>query len=633
MSAIAGIIHFDSAPVQSQSVGKMTTAMASRGPDGIRHWVKDAVGFGQCMLRTTPESLEETQPLTNEDETLVLVMDGRVDNWEDLRRELLRRGSVLRDQSDAELVLRAYEAWGEDCPDRIIGEFVFFLWDARRRRLFGARDAAGARHFFYHKGDRWFAFASEIKGLLALERIEPRLNESRVFDYLVIRFDRDDEVGTFYQGVDRMPAGHAMRITAQDVKVWRYWDPGNLPTITFASLDECADAFLEQLRVAVRCRLRSIGPVGATLSGGLDSSAIVGLISKEFRNSLSQPLRTFSLIRHDRENCPDWLSIRQMAQDHLIEPTVITSDLSMDVCEAFLDAAVNADEPFMSTHGLCWFLLYEAARANGCRIVFDGVAGDLLFYGPSRTVDAIFRRRLYNWLPSTVRACRRHGIGVAGMARKCLPYLGPRTARVAFRIHRQKRAELRDCLELLSLRIARHLISRKQPYRTDKHLELSNDQLDHARDFTCGLLSFGHEDFGQIGLSRGVEPRSPFSDRRMIEFAIQMPIEAKLFAQWYKYLLRKSMEGVLPEGVRWRRNILGHPGWWFRAALMKNLRDTALYRNANLKNIDGWVDLRAFEKKKRGAYENQHALFRARLLSYWLTRCKLSNSSREGDSS
>src|SRR5262249_46830919 len=156
------------------------------------------------------------------------------------------------------------------------------------------------------------AFASEIKGLLALERIEPRLNESRLLDYLVIRFDRDDEVGTFYQGIDRLPAGHAMRITANDAKIWRYWDPGILPAITFASLEECADAFLERLRVAVKCRLRSIGQVGATLSGGLDSSSIVALISKEFRNELSQPLCTFSLIRHDRENCPDWLSIRQM---------------------------------------------------------------------------------------------------------------------------------------------------------------------------------------------------------------------------------------------------------------------------------------------------------------------------------
>ncbi len=209
MSGIAGIIHFDGRPVEPGQVEAMTAAMHYRGPDGINHWRRGNVALGQCMLRTTPESLEETQPLTNEDESLVLVMDGRVDNWEELRRELLGKGAVLRTRADAELVLRAYEVWGEDCADRIIGECVFFIWDARQQRLFGARDAAGTRHFYYHQGKGWFAFASEIKGLLALP-IERRLNESRLLDYLVEEFDRDDEVGTFYQGILRLPAGHAM---------------------------------------------------------------------------------------------------------------------------------------------------------------------------------------------------------------------------------------------------------------------------------------------------------------------------------------------------------------------------------------------------------------------------------------
>ena len=187
MSAIAGIVHFDGAPIAPGLIEKMTSAMAQRGPDGIDHRVQGSVALGQCMLRTTPESLGEHQPLGNEDGHLVLVMDGRVNNYEELRREFLARGALLRDRSDAELVLRAYEAWGEDCPDRIIGEFVFFIWDARQRRLFGARDAAGTRHFYYHAGNGWFAFASEIKGLLALGRIEPRLNKSRLLDYLVER--------------------------------------------------------------------------------------------------------------------------------------------------------------------------------------------------------------------------------------------------------------------------------------------------------------------------------------------------------------------------------------------------------------------------------------------------------------
>ena len=325
----------------------MTAAMVRRGPDGLDHWRKGNVALGQCMLCTTPESLEETQPLTNEEESLVLVLDGRVDNWQELRRELLGKGAELRSRADAELVLRAYEVWGEACPSKIIGEYVFCIWDARKQRLFAARDAAGTRHFYYHQGKGWFGFASEIKGLLALSRVERRLNESRLLDYLVVEFDRDDEVGTFYQGILRMPAGHAMSVTAEGTRVWRWWNPGELTEQRFASLEECTEAFIDQLRVAVKCRLRSVKPVGAMLSGGMDSSAIVGLISKEFRDELREPLRTFSLIREDRENCPDWRSVEQILNaDPWLQPTIVTSAKADEVWQTQLQVSSRRTNPF-----------------------------------------------------------------------------------------------------------------------------------------------------------------------------------------------------------------------------------------------------------------------------------------------
>ena len=576
MSAIAGIVHFDGAPVAPGLIEKMTSAMARRGPDGIDHRVQGSVALGQCMLRTTPESLEEHQPLGNEDEHLLLVMDGRVDNFEELRRDLLARGALLRDRSDAELVLRAYEVWGEDCPDRIIGEFVFFIWDARHQRLFGARDAAGTRHFYYHAGKGWFAFASEIKGLLALGRIEPRLNESRLLDYLVDEFDRDDEVGTFYQGIDRMPAGHAMSVTAQGIKTWRYWNPGNLPALEFASLEECAEAFMAQLRVAVKCRLRSIGPVGAMLSGGLDSSSIVGLISKEFRADLTQPLKTFSLIREDRENCPDWRAIREMLKDDWLDPVIITSALSSEVCRTYFDNIKNLNEPFALSQGFTDSLVFNAAREDGCRVVLDGMAGDLLFYSFDRSMDCILREMMLTQIPAFHAACRRHGID-KGFSRvlawKSLRLVTPEKLRVVYRKLRDRRklsgskpgGAPGDILNLLHRETARHYLATKYAQRQQAaaNVKPGNDQAAHARNFTSGLLSFAHEVNGQLALSMGVEPRSPFSDRRVIEFAIRMPLAAKLCLPWYKHLMRNCMAGILPEDVRWRSDIGNHPGWKF----------------------------------------------------------------------
>ena len=639
MSGIAGVIHFDGQPVEPGLVEAMTDAMRYRGPDGISHWRRGNVALGQCMLCTTPESLEETQPLTNEDESLILVMDGRVDNWEELRRELLGKGAVLRTRADAELVLRAYEVWGEDCPDRIIGEFVFFIWDARQRCLFGARDAVGTRHFYYHAGKGWFGFASEIKGLLALGRIEPQLNESRLLDYLVIQFDRDDEIGTFYQGIVRLPAGHAMLVTEQGVKSRRHWNPENLPEIRFASMNECAEAFLEQLRISVRCRLRSIGPVGAMLSGGLDSSSIVGLISKEFRADLKQPLKTYSLIREDRESCPDWRGIREMLKDDWIEPVIMTSGIASHACQNYLNAIINLNEPFAFSEGFNDSLVFDAARESGCRVVLDGIASDLLFYTPEYSLSCIFRRKMFIRIPSMLLAYNRHGMdgGLRVLTRMSLRSVVPDWMLTVYRKRRNNmemtRHKLREdpgnLLYMLRSEIAGQLLASKHAQRRQEeaHMNLSNDQIAHARNFTTGVLSFAHEVIGQIALSKGVEPRSPFSDRRLIEFAIGMPLEAKLSVPWYKYLLRVSMAGILPEGVRWRSNIGGHPGWTFFEQLVSETARSApeIWSRSSLGGkLKPWIDTLKLsrewsEYERSGNYCAGFNILVLAILAQWLS--------------
>ena len=208
MSGVAGIIRFDGAPVEPGLVEKMTSAMSHRGPDGIHHWVKGSVALGQCMLRTTPESLEEEQPLTNEDESLVLVMDGRVDNWEELRRELLGRGAHLRTRADAELVLRSYETWGEDCLSHIDGDFALVIWDARRGMAFCARDRVGSRPFRYHWDGRTFAFASELHPLLLLSWVPQIPNEWLVAEFCTDQMRSRSE--TLWRDIHRLTAGTQM---------------------------------------------------------------------------------------------------------------------------------------------------------------------------------------------------------------------------------------------------------------------------------------------------------------------------------------------------------------------------------------------------------------------------------------
>lgn len=224
MSGIAGIIHFDGRPVEPGQVEAMTAAMHYRGPDGINHWRRGHVALGQCMLRTTPESLEETQPLTNEDQSLVLVMDGRVDNWEELRRELLGKGAVLRTRADAELVLRAYEVWGRDCLSHIEGDFALVIWDARKQEAFCARDRVGNKPFHYHWSGDTLVFSSEVHPILDLPWVARQFNKGLMAECLGAEWLSREE--TFWQGVLRLIQAFRMTVSSSGPRLDEYWSRG-----------------------------------------------------------------------------------------------------------------------------------------------------------------------------------------------------------------------------------------------------------------------------------------------------------------------------------------------------------------------------------------------------------------------
>lgn len=626
MSGVAGLVYWDGRLVEPGVIEGMTGAMQHRGPDGITHWRQGPVALGQCMLRTTPESLEESLPLANGDGSLVLVMDGRVDNAPELRRELLGRGAVLRSRADAELVLRAYEAWGEDCVRHIVGECVFFVWDARRQTLFAGRDAAGTRHFYYHAGPGWLAFASEIKGLLTLPGIPRRVNDSRVLDYLVPAFDRDDQTGTFWEDILRLPAGNAMRATAHGVETWRWWNPAELEPLHFASLAECTEAFMAQLQEAVKCRLRHIRPVGAMLSGGMDSSTIVGLISHRLRDELTQPLRTVSLVREDRENCTDWKSISAILQaDPWLQPTVMDASTVNETRDRLCAAIAVTDEPFSWANGLTYHLCYQAARDAGCGVLLDGMAGDLLFRDGSASFEEVVRRRRLDLAGGLLQAGRNHGWPrphwefVTTWAKTVAPHW----LRAVLRQRRDRQRLSSGDLQAIRPEWASSYLQgkRSSAYRAGHSSWSPDDLRRHARLFMSGQASFAHENYGLLAFANGVEPRSAYSDRRVIEFAVRMPLEAKLAIPWYKNLLREGTEGMLPDAVRWRSDTGNHPGWTFYdrlAALVEADALAELSQGEGGRRLQRWLASPEMETVNTDYGDPSYSLRLERLSRYML---------------
>lgn len=594
MSGIAGIIHFDGRPVEPGAIERMTASMARRGPDGIRHWVKGNVALGHCQMCTTPESLEETQPWTNEDESLVLVMDGRVDNWEELRVELLGRGARLRNRSDAELLLRAYEEWGEGCPERIIGEFSFQIWDGRKRIVFGARDAAGTKNFHYHEGAGWFGFASEIKGLRALERIEEKLNEWRVACYLIPALDRMDEVGTCFEGIVRLPAGHAMTAGPNGVKTWRYWDPSGIAELPAKSVDECAEGFAAQFRTAVKCRLRSTRPLAAMLSGGLDSSSVVALILKEYGGLLKGPLHTVTLTECEPERSVEYRHAKEVIALGGCVAHVVDPSQTGRFAEGYWEWAKTQDEPFTADFNHTYQFAYRIAAEQGIRSVLDGMAGDCCMFVAGSYLNLLFRQGKWGLLARELRENRRiyrEPISPTFVRQVVLPILPESVRDLGRRMKPMGREPWRDgsiASEALIQRVKVRERIAEMARRAGRGSRTA--QAIHGQQFVTGTLSFAQERNSMYAAGFGVETRSPFADRRVMEYAVSMPVEAKLLLPRYKETLRRAMRGVLPELIEGRTEFM-HPGPSFIPEACRCLAaEMAELIIASRKEAEGWLD-------------------------------------------
>ena len=298
MSGIMGIYHLDGHPVDREKISKMVDILAHRGVDGADIWLDKSVGFGHRMLWTTPESLIEKLPLVKQDGDLVITSDARIDNREELIAKLQINNRPSDKIVDSELILAAYEKWGEHCPEHLLGDFAFAIWDKRKQKVFCARDPMGVKPFYYYRSNRLFAFASEIKALLCLPEIPRKINELGIGLYLA-GISEDEEI-TFYQNIQRLPKAHSIAISSQSNKLQRYWSLDPSRELKLSSNEEYAEAYREIFTEAVRCRLRSAFPVGSMLSGG-DWILLLFLVllatysnKKENRNYILSPV--FSLI-------------------------------------------------------------------------------------------------------------------------------------------------------------------------------------------------------------------------------------------------------------------------------------------------------------------------------------------------
>lgn len=561
MSAIVGIYFLDSQPVDRTDLERMVAIVAHRGLDGAGAWNSGPIGLGHRMLWTTPESLHEQLPLVNKTGDIVLTADARIDNREELIAALGVTGRPHGEISDSDLLLSAYEQWGEGCPEKLLGDFAFALWDGRRQTLFCARDHLGVKPFYYyHQSGRAFVFASEIKALLSWPEVPRHLNEVRVADHLAGMFE--DRVSTLYQDVFRLPAAHSMTVSRERTRVRPYWSLDPSRELRFRSNEEYAEAFHELFTEAVRCRLRSAFPVGSLLSGGLDSSSIVCTARNLLSENRSRHLHTFSAIfpglpKADLRRIDERPFMDAVLATGGLEPHYVHADCLSPLSE--IDRVLwHEDEAVLAPNLYMHWALYRAAHQQGVRVLLDGIDGDTtVSHGLEYLAELAYRGR-WKTLLMEATALSRKSSSAFSPRRIIWQYglkpLVPRPAALLWQLCRGRTRRMAAISPIVNPAFARRiglatraqtlLRSRSRAARWARHV--------HWHGLTSGLLPTALEMADRAAAAFLLEPRYPFFDRRLMEFCLALPPDQKLHQGWTRVVMRRAMAHTLPDEVRWR---------------------------------------------------------------------------------
>ena len=506
MCGLAGVLNLDGAPVSSDVLRSMTTAIRHRGPDGEGYYFDGALGFGHRRLSIIDLSSAGAQPMANETGEVQLIYNGEIYNFRELRTELERRGHQFRSATDSEVILHGYEEWGDDCVTRFNGMFAFAIWDARRQRLLLARDRYGVKPLYYAHRERAFLFASEVKALLRHPALEAAVDSAALLEYFTFQNLFSDR--TLFAGVRMLPAGHLMCVTRNGTSLHRYWD------YRFDAGDDArehgrdAASYEEELhhlfRQAVQRQLVSDVPVGAYLSGGMDSGGITAIASREIPN-LASFTAGFDLST---------ASGLELHFDERSRAEALSYQFGTEQYEVILKAGdMERVMPSLIWHledlrvGQCYPNYYVARLASKfVKVVLAGTGGDELYGGyPWRYYRAATSLDEDDYLERYYGFWQR---------------LVPNSV-----IHRLFQPHVWDTIrDLRTIDVMRHVLS-----GTDGALDRPEAYVNRSLYFECKTFLHGLllvED--KLSMAYGLETRVPFLDNDLVDFAMRVPVGFKL---------------------------------------------------------------------------------------------------------
>jgi asparagine synthase (glutamine-hydrolysing) len=573
MCGIFGVVSTKKVESPGMTV-RALKSLAHRGPDGEGFWNRTQgspfVTLGHRRLAILDLSESAAQPMLSPDGLHCLIFNGEIYNYQELRAQLETFGANFHSTGDTEVLLMAYQKWGKDCLERLNGMFSFAIWDETLQELFAARDRFGEKPFFYccspEKG--LFAFASEIKALVAAGLARAELNDSALRRY--VRYGvLDGSEETLYRNVRRLMPGHALRVRCKDdrleVRNWRYWSLTKGEERNPIDLNRASEEFRELFEDSVRLRLRADVPVGTSLSGGVDSSAVVCTIR---RLGASGGQKTFS-ARMEEQSLDEGVYINEVLLNSGVEGhDVIPSH--EDLQEYFGTLCWHMEEPFPATSMFAQFLVMRLAQEHGVTVLLDGQGADELLAGYHGYFRLHYEDLLCSWsFAEFINEFRSYSdlrSGAVPMSWKGVfaSFLPP-SWNQALQNHRlEDRAFALWWNSSWLNEAARETCETQElPYRRRLNAALLRDALGGELQ---ALLRYG--DRNSMAASR--ELRQPFLDHRLAEFAFRLPSECKIFRGFTKVVLRNAMRGIVPEMILNRVDKLGYQapqGKWLNGPL------------------------------------------------------------------
>jgi asparagine synthase (glutamine-hydrolysing) len=579
MCGIAGIYAIKGQPVGFEEVQTMCDVIVHRGPDDEGYFIDGNIGMG--MRRLSVIDLQTGQkPLSNEDGSVHVVMNGEIYNYKELRQDLISRGHTFTTTGDTEVIVHLYEEHGTECVQLLRGMFAFSLWDSKRQKLMLVRDRLGKKPLYYGEFQGRLIYASEIKAILQLPYVDRQLNWASVGH--LFSFLTTSSTESIIEGIKKLEPGHMLTIEAGQAPVLKcYWDIRFDPDYSRNEQDTVAQ-LRYILQESVRIRMRTDVPIGAFLSGGLDSSAVVAMMTRES----SASVKTFSIgfTENEFNEAP---YARQVAQalgtDHhelILKP---------DVLDILDDLIWYLDEPFGDSSAIPAYMVSKMA-AEHVTVALSGDGGDEIFAGYDKYLNEQQERKR-DRIPYPIRKI----LGVIGGSMK----VGMKGRNFLKHIALQGEERYLDSCTFFNKEEQIGLFQGEAAERI-----LATDLLAHKRD--CLSKENGHwlsaaqyadiksylpldimTKVDRMSMAHSLEARSPLLDHKLVEFAATIPPEMKLHNGCTKHIFKQSMRGILPDSIidRRKQGFAVPLGSWFRGEMNAFVRDLLFSKTSRSRNI------------------------------------------------